>query len=220
LVVDEILVGAGRVPNLEGLNLESAGIDCDASAGIKVDDYLRTTNRRVYAAGDVCTPYKFTHIADATARIVIRNALFFGRSRASRMMVPWCTYTDPEIAHVGFDEKEAAARGISVTTFTQPLGEVDRAVIDGEIEGFVKIHVARGSDRIVGATVVASRAGEMISEISTAMMARVGLGSLANVIHPYPTQADATRKLGDAYNRTRLTPAFGAMLSKWFAWRR
>ena len=143
-VVDEILVGAGRVPNVTGLGLESAGVEYDEVHGVKVDDRMRTTNRRIFAAGDVASRFKFTHVSDATARIVIRNALFFGRDRMSALTVPWCTYTDPEVGHVGLYEREARERGIAVTTFVQELRDVDRAVVDGEVSGFVKVLVRQG----------------------------------------------------------------------------
>jgi pyruvate/2-oxoglutarate dehydrogenase complex dihydrolipoamide dehydrogenase (E3) component len=217
---DEILVAGGRKPAVGGLNLEAAGVEYDDRTGVKVDDRLRTTNPRVFAAGDICSQYKFTHVSDAMARIVIQNALFFGRECASALTVPWCTYTDPEIAHVGLYEHEARDRGIAVTTFVQPLSEVDRAVLDGETEGFVKVHVREGSDEILGATVVASHAGEILSELTLAMVGKLGLSTIAQTIHPYPTQAEAIRKIGDAYNRTRLTPRVSWLLRRWLAWRR
>ncbi len=220
LAVDEILIGAGRIPMVAGLALEKAGVDYDPRAGVKVNDYLQTTNPHIYAAGDVASPYKFTHIADATARIVIRNALFFGRARLSAVTVPWCTYTDPEIAHTGLSESEAAERGIETTTFVQEMAHVDRAVLDGESSGFVKVYARKGTDRIIGATIVASHAGEMISELTLAITNRIGLSKLADVIHPYPTQAEAIRKLGDAYNRTRLSPRVKRIFDRLLAWRR
>lgn len=213
--VDEILVGAGRAPNVDGLGLEAVDVAYDRERGVHVDDHLRTTNSRIYAAGDVCLSTKFTHLADATARVVIQNALFFGRKRLSALTLPWCTYTDPEIAHVGLYERDAAARGIAVTTFTVPLADVDRALTDGEDEGFVKVHVRAGSDTILGATIVARHAGEMLNELTLAIVRKVGLGALANVIHPYPTQAEAIRKAGDAYNRTRLTPTVKRLFAGW-----
>jgi pyruvate/2-oxoglutarate dehydrogenase complex dihydrolipoamide dehydrogenase (E3) component len=219
IAVDEILIGAGRAPNIENLRLETAGVEYDRG-GVTVDDHLRTTNHRVYAAGDVCTSYKFTHVADAMARVVIRNALFLGRARMSALTIPWCVYTDPEIAHVGLSAEDAARRGIRIRTFMQELAQVDRAVIDSETEGFVKVHVAEGDDRIVGATIVARHASEMISELTLAISRKVGLGAIANLIHPYPTQAEAVKKLGDAYNRTRLTPRVNRILEEWLAWRR
>jgi pyruvate/2-oxoglutarate dehydrogenase complex dihydrolipoamide dehydrogenase (E3) component len=220
LVVDEILVGAGRAANVEGLGLEVAGVLSDPATGVRVDDHLRTTNRRVFAAGDVCSALRFTHHADFQARIVIRNALFFGRARAGALTVPWCTYTDPEIAHVGLDEGEAAARGVRVRTLVQDLAGVDRAVLDGDERGFVKVHVRHGSDRIVGATVVARHAGEMLPELTLAVAHGLGLAKIAETIHTYPTQAEAIRKLGDAWNRARLTPRVRRALRAWLRWTR
>jgi pyruvate/2-oxoglutarate dehydrogenase complex dihydrolipoamide dehydrogenase (E3) component len=217
---DEILVGAGRVPNVGGMGFEAAGVGYDERGGVHVNDFLRTDNPRIYAAGDICLERKFTHTADAAARIVIRNALFGGRARVSALTVPWCTYTDPEIAHVGMYEREALEAGIPVDTFVRELREVDRAVADGEEEGFVKIHVRKGTDRILGATIVARHAGEMIHEVSVAIAGKVGLGTLANVIHSYPTQAEAIKQAADAYNRTRLTPFAKKLFGWWLAWTR
>jgi pyruvate/2-oxoglutarate dehydrogenase complex dihydrolipoamide dehydrogenase (E3) component len=217
---DEILVAAGRAPNLDGLALDAAGIASDPAAGVIVDDFLRTTNRRVYAAGDVCTQFRFTHAADAMARIVIRNALFFGRARMSALTIPSCVYTDPEVAHTGLSAQEAEARGAKVKTLFLPMSEVDRAVLDGRADGFAKIHVARRGGRILGGTIVAPHAGEIISELTFAIARRVPLGALANVIHPYPTVAETLRKLADQYNRSRLTPRASRILARWFAWRR
>ena len=217
---DEILVGVGRVPNVDGLGLEAAGVEYDARHGVSVDDRLRTSNPKIYAAGDICSRFKFTHAADAMARIAIRNALFFGRAKASALTMPWCTFTDPEIAHVGLSEHDAKEQGIAIDTFTQELDDVDRAILDGESEGFVKVHVARGTDRILGATVVASHAGEMISEITLAMVGKLGLSTLSATIHPYPTQSEAIKRVADAYSRTRLTPFVKSLFAKWLAWTR
>ena len=205
LTVDEILIGVGRTPNVENLGLEEVGVGYDRN-GVVVNDRLQTANPRVYAAGDVCLSHKFTHAADFSARTVIQNALFFGRSRASALTIPWCTYTEPEIAHVGLYERDAVAAGIEIDTFVRKLAEVDRAIAEGDEEGFVKIHVKRGTDQILGATIVARNAGDLISEVSVAMAGKLGLSRLASVIHPYPTQAEAIRQIGDAYRRTRLTP--------------
>ena len=150
---------------------------------------------------------KFTHAADFAARAVIQNALFFGSKKLSALTIPWCTYTRPEIAHVGLYERDAKDQGIELDTYLRPFADVDRAIAEGEENGFVKIHTKKGSDQIVGATIVANHAGDMISEISVAMAGKIGLGSIASVIHPYPTQAEAIRQLGDAFNRTKLTPA-------------
>ena len=170
VTVDEVLVGAGRDPNVEGLNLERVGVEYDPHKGVKVNDYLQTTNPKIYAAGDICMNWKFTHAADAAARIVIKNTLFspfgLGRSKLSSLVMPWVTYTDPEIAHVGMYEHEAQEKGIDVNTIKIPFSSVDRAIADGETEGFVKIHLKKGTDKILGATIVASHAGDMISEIT------------------------------------------------------
>jgi pyruvate/2-oxoglutarate dehydrogenase complex dihydrolipoamide dehydrogenase (E3) component len=220
LTMDEILVAAGRAPNVENLNLEAAGVAHDTEHGIRVDDRLQTTNGKIYAAGDVCMKWKFTHAADAAARVVIQNTLFAGRKRVSALTMPWCTYTDPEVAHVGLSEGEAREQGIAIETYTQAMANVDRAITDGEEEGFVKILVRKGSKRIVGATIVARHAGEMISEISVAMAAGLKLTELSNVIHPYPTQAEAIRKCADACNRAQLTPRVKRLLENWLRWTR
>jgi pyruvate/2-oxoglutarate dehydrogenase complex dihydrolipoamide dehydrogenase (E3) component len=205
---------------VEGLGLETAGVRYDSKKGVEVNDFLQTANPRIYAAGDICLATKFTHIADATARIVIQNALFLGRKRLSALTIPWCTYTDPEVAHVGWYERDAQERGIPVKTFVKRLSDVDRAIVDGEEEGFVKIHVREGTDRILGATLVARHTGEMISEITLAMVGRIGLGRISNVIHPYPTQAEAIRQVGDLYQIGRLTPTIKGWLARWLAWGR
>jgi pyruvate/2-oxoglutarate dehydrogenase complex dihydrolipoamide dehydrogenase (E3) component len=217
--VDAILVGVGRTPNVEGLHLEAAGVAYTAR-GVTVNDRLRTSNRRVFAAGDVCSRYQFTHAADALARFAIRSALFFGRGKASALTIPWCTYTDPEIAHVGLYPREAEARGIELDTFTRQMADVDRAVLDGDTDGFVKVHVKKGTDRILGATIVARHAGEMISEVTLAMVGGLGLKTLSRTVHPYPTQAQVLRQVGDAYNRTRLTPLVARLFERWFCWTR
>ncbi|HEY9698273.1 MAG TPA: mercuric reductase [Trichocoleus sp.] len=209
ITVDEILVGTGRAPNAEGLNLEAAGVKFDAKAGVQVNDFLQTTNSKIYAAGDICMNWKFTHAADAAARIVIKNALFtplgLGRSKLSDLIMPWVTYTDPEIAHVGLYEREAQQKGIAIETITIPLDDVDRAITDSETNGFVKIHHQQGADKILGATIVAKHAGDLISEITTAIVGKVGLSQLSTVIHPYPTQAEGIKRAADTYQRTLLS---------------
>jgi pyruvate/2-oxoglutarate dehydrogenase complex dihydrolipoamide dehydrogenase (E3) component len=218
--LDELLVGTGRLPNVEDLGLEAAGVAFDLRRGVRVDDHLRTTNRRIYAAGDVCIDWKFTHAADAAAKIAVQNALFFPSKRLSSLVMPWCTYTDPEVAHVGLSEREAAARGVAIDTFRVPLHEVNRAVTDGEDEGLVKVHVRRGSDRIVGATIVAAHAGEMIGEVTLAIAAKLGLRTILGVIHPYPTVAEGIRRAAAAHARSRLTPRVARLLRAWMALRR
>ena len=197
-LVDEILTGIGRLPAVQGLDLEKAGVAYDVETGIRVDDFLRTRNPRIFAAGDVCLEHAFTNTAEASARIVVCNALFRGRQRLSALTVPWCTYTDPQVAHVGLYVRQARAQGIPVKTYTVPMHDVVRAIIDGEEEGFVKVHVREGTDRILGATIVGRNAGELINNISLAMVAGMGLCRLARVIHAYPTQGEAVRQAAQA----------------------
>jgi pyruvate/2-oxoglutarate dehydrogenase complex dihydrolipoamide dehydrogenase (E3) component len=213
-VVDEILVAVGRIPNVEGLNLAAVGVVSDRR-GIQVNDRLQTTNPRIFAAGDVCMAWKFTHAADAAAKIVVQNALFFGRKKLSALTMPWCTYTDPEIAHVGMYERDASEKGIPLDTYTIPLHENDRAVADGQEEGFVRIHVRKGTDRIVGATIVAAHAGELISQLSLAMVGKLGLGTILNTIYPYPTQSEAIKRAAGVHARARLTPFVKKLFGRW-----
>ncbi len=220
LAVDQILVGIGRAPNVEGLDLEKAGVDYNPKAGVTVNDRLQTSNPRIFSAGDVCSLYKFTHTADAQARIVIANALFMGRQRNSRLVIPWTTYTSPEIAHVGMHEKEARDRGYQVDTMTVPLADSDRARIDGETAGFARVHLKKGSDKILGATIVAQHAGEMIGELALAVTNSIGLAAIGRTLHPYPTQAEAIKKLADLYQRSRLTPRLQKLLRLWLRWQR
>lgn len=215
VAVDAILTGIGHSPNVQGLGLEAAGVGYDAEVGIHVDDFLCTSNPLIYAAGDVCLKHQYTHTALASARIVVQNALLRGHERMSGLVIPWCTYTDPEIAHVGLYVREANLQDIPVKTFTIPMHQVDRGVTDSEEDGFVKIHVRERTDRILGATIVARHAGDMINEITLAMVAGVGLRTLALVIHAYPTQAEAIRKAADAYNRTRLPSRVRLRLARW-----
>lgn len=217
--VDKLLIAVGRAPNVENLDLEKAGVDF-SKKGVIIDDHFRTTNKRIFAAGDICSKYQFTHAADFMARSVIRNALFFGRAKLSSLVIPWCTYTYPELAHVGITAAETSEKGLEIDTYTQQMSEVDRAILEGDTEGFVRIHVSKGSDEILGATIVAKNAGDMISIISVAMTHKLGLGKIANSIFPYPTQAEAIRKTGDQFNKTRLTPLVAGLMKKLIAWQR
>lgn len=217
LVVDEILVAAGRAPNVEGLGLEAAGVEYNRH-GVVVDDTLQTTNSAVYAAGDVAMAHKFTHAAGHAAAIVLQNALFPTPARKlSNLIIPWATYSDPEIAHVGLYPQDAEAQGIAVDTFMQSFDGVDRAVTDAETEGFIKVHVQQGSDKIVGATIVGRHAGELISQVTMAMKYDIGLSKIVTTVFPYPTQAEALHKVASTYNRTRLTPTVKKLFNWWLA---
>jgi pyruvate/2-oxoglutarate dehydrogenase complex dihydrolipoamide dehydrogenase (E3) component len=216
VVVDELLVAVGRAPNVDGLGLDEAGVSYDPQRGVSVNDKLRTSNKRIFAAGDVCSAFQFTHTADHQARIVLRNALFSwlpGKAKNSKLVIPWCTYTHPEVAHVGATSAMLEADGVAFDTFRIGLDTMDRAKLDGETEGFLKVRVRSGKDEILGATYVAPHAGETIGELSLAMQQGIGLGALASVIHPYPTQAEIVARAADAYKRTRLTPRAKKILS-------
>ncbi len=214
LDVDAVLVAAGRRPNINGLNLEAAGV-AYTNNGITVNDYLQTSQPHIYAAGDIVGPYQFTHMADYHARIVVRNILIpLVKSKVDYSAVPWCTYTDPEIARVGLNEADAKARNIEYDLFDELLANVDRAIVEGDDSGFVKVLTDKGSDRILGVTLVAPHAGDLLHEFVLAMQYRIGLGKIAATIHAYPTFAEIARKAGDKYNRSRLTP-FTQKLFKW-----
>ncbi len=215
IAVDELLVSVGRAPNIEALDLDKAGVR-HHEKGVEVDERFRTSNPKIYACGDVASPFQFTHAADAQARAVLRNAFFFGRAKSSDLVVPWCTYTSPEIAHVGLYPNQAAKQGIAIDTLRVDLSSVDRAILDGATEGFLKIHTRKGSDEILGATVVAAHAGDLLAELCLAVTQKIGLSKIAETIHPYPTTAEVIKKAADAYNRTRLTPAAQRFFGFWF----
>ena len=213
--VDAILTGVGRWPNVQGMNLEAAGVDYSEDKGVTVDDHLRTSNHGIFAAGDVCLQDQYTDMAAGTARLAVHNALLGGREKLSELVFPWCTFTDPEIAHVGIYVREANRRGIPIKTFTVPMHLDDRAITDAEERGFVKVHIRDGTDKILGATIVSRHAADMINEITLAMVAGVGMRTLARVIHAYPTKGEAIREAAKAYNRTRITPRVLARLHRW-----
>src|SRR4030095_9866956 len=213
---DVLLVAIGRSPNLQSLDLKSAGVDVN-ELSVRITDYLQTSQRHIYAVGDVIGPYLFTHMADAQARVVVRNILMpfqFLRQKMDYSVVPWCTYTDPEVAHVGLGEKEAQRKHIEYDLFVVLLEDVDRAVVESEETGFAKILTVKGSDKILGATIIAPHAGDLLHEFVLAMSEKIGLAKIASVIHAYPTLAELARKAGDKYNKTRLTPR----AKKIFSW--
>jgi pyruvate/2-oxoglutarate dehydrogenase complex dihydrolipoamide dehydrogenase (E3) component len=213
---DALLIAIGRTPNFRRLDLKSAGVNVN-QRGMCVNDYLQTSQRHIYAAGDVIGPFLFTHMADAQARVIVRNILVpfqFLRQKMDYSVVPWCTYTDPEVAHVGLGEKEAKQKNVEHDLFVVPLEDLDRAVVESEDAGFVKVLTARGSDKILGATMVGPHAGDLLHEFVLAMKSGIGLGTVASTIHAYPTFAELARKAGDKYNKTRLTPR----AKKVFSW--
>lgn len=214
---DRLLVATGRTPNVEGLDLEAAGV-AYGTGGVTIDDRFRTSNPRIYAIGDVASALQFTHLADAQARLAVPNALFFGLGggRNSRLVVPRATYTSPEVAHVGMTPEEARTRGEAIETVRVELTQNDRSLLEGDTAGFLKVHLRQGSDRILGATLVGAHAGEMIGEMAVAITNRIGLGAVGKTIHPYPTQSELFRKAADVWGRKRLTPRARAFFAWWF----
>jgi pyruvate/2-oxoglutarate dehydrogenase complex dihydrolipoamide dehydrogenase (E3) component len=194
---DEILVATGRRPNTEGLNLEAAGVEYDAKA-IKTDDYLRTTARHIFAAGDVTNHFQFTHTAAYEASVVVRNAFLFWplRQKTDFRVTPWAVFTDPETARVGLTEKEARARYADVKIWRMAVKENDRALTEDETQGFVKLVCAGRRERIVGAHLVAPRAGELVHEIALAMRRKMTAAQLGGLIHVYPTFTQVTQQAG------------------------
>jgi pyruvate/2-oxoglutarate dehydrogenase complex dihydrolipoamide dehydrogenase (E3) component len=215
LAADKVLVAAGRRPNLEGLNLEAAGVAADAG-GVRVDWRHRTTNRRVYAAGDVCSPLRFTHAAYAQAEYACLNALLPLRLNARDRVMSWTTYTDPEVAHVGMGWAALRELKDRLDTWTAPLALNDRAQTEGETRGFARIHCRRGSDRIVAATVVARHAGEIIAPLAVAITNGWRLRHIHRTILPYPTRAEVIRKIADQWKFSTLTPGTKWLVGLWF----
>lgn len=218
IAFDAILVAVGRSPNVNGLDLEIAGVLYDKK-GIKVDPFLRTSAKHIYACGDVVGPYQFTHTADFQARLILRNALFPGKSKINYRIVPWCTFTEPEVARVGLNESEAKQKNVPHDLYSYSLGDLDRAVCDREPEGFIKVLTQKGTDQILGVTLVGSHAGDLLHELALAMQKGIGLKQVAAMIHVYPTLAEVSKRIADAYQRTRLTGGTKKWLRRYFRWR-
>ncbi len=222
VTASRLLVATGRSPNVRDLGLEAAGVEYDVRSGVPVDGALRTNVGHIYACGDVAGPYRFTHTADYQARLVVRNILLpppLPRAKADYRYVPWVTYVDPEVAHFGLREEDAEAKNLPVDVHRHDNDDLDRAITEAATRGFVKVVTRRGKDEILGATVCAPRAGEILHEIMVAAKHGVGLASLSSTIHGYPTWAQAAQRVADAYQRTRLTPRAKAIF-EWLYRRR
>lgn len=212
LVFDALLVAAGRRPNVTGMDLELAKVEYDTKQGLIVNDKLQTTNPRIFGVGDCCSEFKFTHAADFMARTVIRNALFFGKGKMSDLLIPYATFTTPEIASVGLYGKDLEERGIEYRVFEKHFKDNDRAICDDTRKGFIRFRVDAKKDTILGCSVVGEGAGNMIGEVTLAMQTGTGLGALASIIHPYPTTSEVVRQAGDVYNKTKLTNTVKSLL--------
>lgn len=188
---DRILVAGGRLPVVHGLGLEEAGVEF-SNRGIQVDRRLRTTQKHIYAVGDVCGPYRFTHMAEYQAGIALANIAFRVPRKADYRVVPWAVYTDPEVAAVGLTQAEADAQGIKYEVAHFPMDDVDRAMTDNAATGFASILVRR--ERVLGATLVGAHAGELIHELALAMQVNARVSAITELIHAYPTYAQIHRR--------------------------
>ena len=214
VAADRVLVAAGRHANVEDLQLHNAGVEIRDGL-IGVDSRLRTTNPKIYAAGDVCSRLQFTHHADAQARIVVQNALFAPTATTSGLVVPHCTYTDPEVAHVGRTDDALDRAGTAYDRYRVAFADLDRGRAAGDRTGFVEVTTRRGRDTILGGTIVGEDAGEQIAGLCFAMANGLGLKALGKAILPYPTRSEYLRRLADSFNRTRLTPAAAGLMKAW-----
>jgi pyruvate/2-oxoglutarate dehydrogenase complex dihydrolipoamide dehydrogenase (E3) component len=212
LETDQLLVAVGRQPSLEDLNLAAAGVEHDRK-GVRVDARLRTTRKHIFACGDVCGPYPFTHMAEYQAGIVISNAIFRVPKKVDYRVVPWVTYTDPELARVGLTAQQAAERGIEARVLRFPFGDIDRALTDGAPQGMVKLVTHRG--KILGASILGAHAGELIHELALAMHAGLGIGAVAATIHAYPTLAQVHRRVVNTWYASKLFSPGARRLVRW-----
>ena len=220
LETDAVLVATGRRPNVEGVGLEQAGVYYDKRS-VKVDETLTTSQSHIFACGDIAGPYQFTHAVDYQARIVIRNILIpWVKTKADYTWVPWVTYTDPEVAHVGLSEEEATRKSVPHETFRFDWNHLDRAITDSETEGFIKVLTEKGSDKILGTTVVGVHAGEVMHEVLVAAKHGIGLSKLSGTIHAYPTLSSSVQRVADQYQRTKLTPTVAGIFERLYRWRR
>jgi pyruvate/2-oxoglutarate dehydrogenase complex dihydrolipoamide dehydrogenase (E3) component len=219
---DAVLVAVGRVANTAGYGLETLGVPVSSARRIEVDEFMATKYPNIYACGDVASPYQFTHMASHTAWYAAVNALFgtFRRYRANFDVVPWATFTDPEVARVGLNETDAKEKGIAYEVTTYGIDDLDRAIADGDAHGFVKVLTMPGKDHILGATIVGEHAGELIVEFVMAMRHDIGLNRILGTIHIYPTFAEANKYAAGAWKRGRVTRGQWAVLEAFQAWRR
>jgi pyruvate/2-oxoglutarate dehydrogenase complex dihydrolipoamide dehydrogenase (E3) component len=214
IATEAVLIATGRKPNTEGLNLEAAGV-AYGKTGVNVDATLTTSQSHIFACGDIAGPYQFTHTADYQARVVVRNILLpWLKTKADHTWVPWVTYTDPEVAQVGLTEEEATKQSIPHSVYRFDWDYLDRAITENDETGFIKVVTPPGKDRILGATVVGLHAGDVLHELVVAGRHGVGLAKLSSTIHAYPTLSQSVQRVGDLFQRSRLTPR----VSRIFQW--
>lgn len=207
---DVVLLATGRVPNVENLGLDEAGIKFE-KRGVSVNKHLQTTNSNVYACGDCVEGMNFTHNSDIQARYVIFNALLFGSKDKNKIILPYATYTHPEVAQVGYNEVQLKKQGIAYDTYSADFSHNDRALCESN-DGLYKIHCKKGTDTIIGATLVGGPAGDLIVNVTCAMHNNIGLKKMGECVHPYPTYAEAFRKMADDFNRAQLRPGVKSLI--------
>ncbi len=219
---DKVLVAVGRKANTAGMGLESIGIELNPNGTVTVDDYLRTRYPNIYACGDVAGPYQFTHTAAHQAWYAVVNALFGGlkKFKVDYSVVPWVTFTDPEVAHVGLSEGDAVAQGIPFEVTKYDLEDLDRAIADDVAAGFVKVLTPPGKDRILGATIVGYHAGDLLTEFVTAMKQGLGLKKIMGTIHSYPTISEANKFVAGEWSRDHAPKNLLAWVEKYHSWKR
>ena len=218
VAADAVLMATGRKANVDGLNLDAIGVEVSRS-GIVVNDRCRTSRRHIFAVGDVTGRYQFTHMSEHMAKVAVTNALLKFPMRIDRKHVPWVTFTDPEVAHVGASSKELTESNTSFRTYRFPYSKVDRAVTDGETEGLIKVHAKPATGRILGVDVVGASAGELISEYALAMRNRITLRKISDTIHPYPTYGLGARRAADQWYVQKQSPALVKLLKIIFRYR-
>jgi pyruvate/2-oxoglutarate dehydrogenase complex dihydrolipoamide dehydrogenase (E3) component len=219
---DQLLVAIGRTANVSGFGLEALGIGVDADGTVATNEYLQTLYPNIYAAGDVAGPYQFTHTASHQAWYAAVNALFgqFRRFKADYSVIPWCTFTDPEVARVGLNEQDAKAKGVPYEVTTYGLDDLDRAIADEAAHGVVKVLTVPGKDRILGATIVGEHAGELVTEFILAMRHGLGLNRILGTIHIYPTFSEAGKYAAGAWKRAHAPRGLLEWVGRYHAWRR
>ncbi|HEX3062824.1 MAG TPA: FAD-dependent oxidoreductase, partial [Usitatibacter sp.] len=222
IACDEILCAVGRVANTAGYGLEELGVPLTRQKTVEVDEHLATIYPNIFACGDVAGPYQFTHTAAHMAWYCAVNSLFgrFRKFRVDYSVVPWVTFTEPEVARVGLNETEAKEKKIPYEATVYGIDDLDRAIADGAAEGMLKVLTRPGSDRILGATIAGEHAGEILAEIVAAMRHGVGLNGILSTIHAYPTVAEANKYAAGAWRRSRVTRGQMALASRYNDWTR
>ena len=222
IAFDQVLVAVGRAARLEGYGLRELEIPISERRTIEVNDHLQAAYPSVYACGDIAGPYQFTHTASHQAWYAAVNALFgkFRKFKVDYRVIPWATFTDPEVARVGLNRSEAEARGIPYESTRYPLDDLDRAIAEGEDQGWIEVLTPPGKDRILGATIVGAHAGDLIAEFVLAMRHGLGLNKILSTIHVYPSRMEAVKFTAGNWKKAQVKPWQKRWLRRFHAWQR